>query len=118
VVNEYPGFLPNIVGIPVLAPLAPFGKILERRYTTTKWIFSFDLRFSHIQERMLGLYLAGGASLDEFLTWQEANLRSAAANLVRRKAPDMSALEAEWTRLAPARASLPDLPPQAREDQP
>jgi len=118
VVNEYPCFLPNIVGIPVLAPLAPFEKILRRRYTTTKWLFSFDLRFSDIQERMLGLYLAGGASLDEFLTWQEANLRSAAANLVRRKSPDMSALEAEWKRLAPARASLTGLPPQAREDRP
>jgi len=118
VVNEYPCFLPNIVCIPVLAPLAPFEKILRRRYTTTKWLFSFDLRFSDIQERMLGLYLAGGASLDEFLTWQEANLRSAAANLVRRKSPDMSALEAEWKRLAPARASLTGLPPQAREDRP
>ena len=118
VVNEYAGFLPNIVGVPVLEPLAPFGKILKRRYTTTKWLFSFDLRFSDIQERMLGLYLAGGASLDEFLTWQEANLHSAAANLVRRKAPDMSALEARWKRLAPARAPMTDLPPQAREGQP
>ena len=118
VVNEYPGCLPNIVGVPVLKPLAPFGKILQRRYTTTKWLFSFDLRFSDIQERMLGLYLAGGASLDEFLTWQEANLNAAAANLIRRKAPDMAALEAGWKRLAPARAAMTDLPPQATEDRP
>jgi hypothetical protein len=118
VVNEYPCLIPNIVGVPVLAPLAPFEKILERRYTTTKWIFSFDLRFSHIQERMLGLYLAGGASLDDFLKWQKANLDAAAANLVRRKSPDLAAMEAQWKRLAPERAKMTDLPDEAREDHP
>jgi raffinose/stachyose/melibiose transport system substrate-binding protein len=119
VVNEYPCLMSNIVGVPVLAPLAPFEKILERRYTTTKWIFSFDLRFSHVQERMLGLYLAGGASLDEFLVWQKANLDTAAENLMRRKATDFPALEAQWKRLAPVRAKMADLPPDdAREDKP
>jgi raffinose/stachyose/melibiose transport system substrate-binding protein len=119
VVNEYPCLMPNIVGVPMLAPLAPFEKILERRYTTTKWIFSFDLRFSHIQERMLGLYLVGGVSLDEFLVWQKANLDTAAENLVRRKATDFPALEAQWKSLAPVRAGMADLPPDdAREDRP
>ena len=118
VVNEYPCLIPNIVGVPVLAPLAPFEKILERRYTTTKWIFSFDLRFSDIQERMLSLYLAGGASLDEFLVWQKANLDAAAANLVRRKSPDLAAMEAQWKSLAPERAKMTDLPDEAREDKP
>jgi len=118
VVNEYPCLMPNIVGVPVLAPLAPFEKILQRRYTTTKWLFSFDLRFSEIQERMLSLYLADGVSLDEFLAWQKANLDTAAANLVRRKSVDFAAMEAEWKRLAPVRAKMQGLPDEAREGRP
>ena len=110
IVNEYPGLLPNIVGVETLPILKPFEEILNRRYTTTKWIFTFDLRFSEIQRRMLELYLTDGIDLDGFLQWQEKNLAAAVANMLQRKAPDMERLEKEWQTLAPLRAGLADLP--------
>jgi len=110
IVNEYSGFLPNIVGVDALPILQPFEQILARRYTTTKWIFSFDLRFSEIQQRMLELYLTDGIDLDGFLHWQEQNLDAAVANLLQRKRPDMARLEQQWQRLAPVRATMQDLP--------
>ena len=110
IVNEYPALLPNIVGVEALPILRPFAEILERRYTTTKWIFSFDLRFSEIQRRMLELYLSDGIDLDGFLAWQERNIDAAIANLIRRKDPDLDRLEAQWQRLAPLRVGMRDLP--------
>ena len=108
--NEYPALLPNIVGVEALPILRPFAEILERRYTTTKWIFTFDLRFSEIQRRMLELYLSDGIDLDGFLAWQERNIAAAIANLIRRKDPDLDRLEAQWQRLAPLRVGMRDLP--------
>ena len=110
IVNEYPGLLPNIVGVETLPILKPFEEILNRRYTTTKWIFTFDLRFSEIQRRMLELYLTDGIDLDGFLEWQEKNIDAAVANMLERKAPDMERLEKAWQMLAPQRASFVDLP--------
>ena len=55
--------IPNIVGVTPRPELKDFVDILERRYTTTKWIFSFDLRFSDILERMLSLYLTDGGMI-------------------------------------------------------
>jgi raffinose/stachyose/melibiose transport system substrate-binding protein len=113
IVNEYPGYVPNVVGVEVLPILKPFERILERRYTTTKWIFTFDLRFSEIQRRMLGLYLTDGIDLDEFLAWQVRNLDAACANLKRRKELDWGRLDAQWRANAPARRSMVDLPEAA-----
>ena len=110
VVNEYPCFLPNIRGVEPLPVLQPFDRILQRRYTTTKWTYSFDLRFSDIQERMLGLYLTGGIELDEFLEWQVQNITAASENLARRKTTDFEALELAWRERAPARAGFRGLP--------
>lgn len=110
IVNEYPGLLPNIVGVETLPILKPFEEILNRRYTTTKWIFTFDLRFSEIQRRMLELYLTDGIDLDGFLEWQEKNIDAAVANMLQRKEPDMERLEQAWQMLAPQRAALVDLP--------
>jgi hypothetical protein len=112
IVNEYPGLLPNIVGVETLPILKPFEEILARRYTTTKWIFTFDLRFSEIQQRMLELYLTDGIDIDGFLHWQEKNLDAACANLLQRKAPDMQRLEKAWQALAPQRKAMRDLPVQ------
>ena len=111
IVCEYPAFVPNIVGVKGLKILEPFERILERRYTTTKWVFTFDLRFSEIQQRMLILYLTDGIDLDGFLDWQERNLAAACANLRRRKAMDTAKLEAAWRAKAPARAKAEGLPP-------
>lgn len=110
IVNEYPGFIPNIVGVPVLEPLAPFVEILKRRYTSTKWAYSFDLRFNDIMKRMLLLYLYDGIDLDGFLAWQTANVSTASRYLEQRKQPDFAAFEREWQRLAPVRAGYRDLP--------
>lgn len=111
IVNEYPCFIPNIVGVPVLPPLKPFEQILQRRYTTTKWLFSFDLRFTDITRRMLLLYLSDGIDLDGFMDWQVRNIDAATANFVSRKYSDLAPLEAEWTRKAPLRAPYAGLPP-------
>lgn len=114
VVNEFPGFIPNIVGAPALPMLQPFETILERRYTTTKWLFSFDLRFTDITRRMLQLELSGGCSLDEFIRWQTANVDTATTTFIHRHAPDFAPLERAWARLAPVRAHDRGLPPEAR----
>ena len=104
IVLEYPCFVPNIVGVPVLAPLQPFAEILERRYTTAKWLGTFDLRFSEIQRRMLELYLNDGIDLDGFMDWQVSNLDAATRNLLIRKDIDLERLRRSWEALAPARS--------------
>ncbi len=110
IVNEYACLLPNIEGVPVLEPLQPFAEILDRRYTTTKWVFTFDLRFSEIQRRMLELYLNDGIDLDEFMDWQVSNLDAATSNLLTRKEIDLERLQRTWDELAPVRAGMEDLP--------
>jgi ABC-type glycerol-3-phosphate transport system substrate-binding protein len=110
IVNEYECFLPNIKGVPVKPALKPFESILERRYTTTKWVYTFDLRFNEIQRRMLELYLNNGINLDEYMDWWESNLKSATENLVVRKKLDLEPLQQAWDRLAPVRAKMEDLP--------
>jgi len=110
VVNEYPCLIPNVVGVPVLPPLKPFEEILERPYTTTKWVYTFDLKFSEIQRRMLELYLNDGIPFEEFLAWQEKNLGAACHNLVMRKPIDIPRMQAAWDAQAAARATMKDLP--------
>lgn len=110
IVNEFPAFVPNIAGVPAHPELAPFEEILQRRYTTTKWAYSFDLRFTDILKRTLHLYLAGAITLDEFMHWQEANVATATANFLQRKQFDLAPLQREWDRLAPVRAGYRDLP--------
>ncbi|MGI6459207.1 MAG: hypothetical protein ACOX5J_03775 [Candidatus Hydrogenedentales bacterium] len=111
VVNEYPSMLPNVIGVPVLPAVQPFADILERRYTTTKWVYTFDLKFNDIQERMLELYLNDGIGLEEFMRWQVDNVRTATRNLQLRKPLDLTRLEARWNELAPLRAGMEGLAP-------
>jgi ABC-type glycerol-3-phosphate transport system substrate-binding protein len=110
VVNEYPSYLPNIVGVEGLPQLEPFEAILERRYTTSKWVFSFDLRFAYTMHRMLGLYLEDGIDLDGYLKWQEDNIRSSGNSLVRRQNIDLARFENRWAELARKREGLIGLP--------
>jgi raffinose/stachyose/melibiose transport system substrate-binding protein len=110
VVNEYPSFLPNIVGVEGLPELKPFEAILGRRYTTSKWVFSFDLRFYYTMNRMLGLFLEDGIDMDGYLRWQEDNIRSSGNSLVRRQAIDLGVFERRWNELAPVRAQMNGLP--------
>lgn len=110
IVNEYECMLPNIVGVPTLPALEPFEEILARRYTTTKWAFTFDLKFYEILRRMVELYLNDGIDLDGFMSWQGENLQAAVDNLELRKEIPMEDLRRAWDERAPARAAMKDLP--------
>jgi len=110
IVNEYEALIPNIRGVTPLPALRPFVEILQRRYTTTKWTFTFDLKFSEVQQRLLDLYLNDGATLDEFMELQNENLAYATKNAVLRKRLDLERLEGKWRELAPIRATMEDLP--------
>jgi raffinose/stachyose/melibiose transport system substrate-binding protein len=110
VVNEYECCVSNIVGVPTLPLLKPFETILDRPYTTTKWAFTFDLKFYEVFRRLLELYLNDGLTLDQFLDWQISNLQSAVDNLEVRKQIPLKELQAAWDAQAVARATMEGLP--------
>lgn len=110
IVNELLAFLPNVVGVNPHPELMPFHEFLQRRYTTTKWLYTFDLRFNTILTRMLQLYLDDGISEDEFMDWMESNIHTATATVVKRKNIDLSKFDAKWAELAPIRARMSSLP--------
>ncbi|MBN1902246.1 extracellular solute-binding protein [Candidatus Sumerlaeota bacterium] len=114
VVNEISCLLPNIKGVDPHPELLPFDEILHRRYTTTKWIFTFDLKFNEVMTRMLDLYLNDGITYDEFLDWMERNLDSATKSVVYRKKLDLSGMEKNWIESAPERQKIKDLPDAAQ----
>jgi hypothetical protein len=113
VVNEVLALLPNIVGVEPRRELQPFAEILEREYTTTKWLFTFDLRFNDIMTRMFFLYLQDGISHEEFMEWMDKNVRSAAQTIIRRKRLDLEPFESEWERRAPSLALHEGVPSAA-----
>jgi len=110
VINETMSFLPNIVGVEPHPELLPFDEFLRRPYTTTKWSYTFDLRFNEIFMRMLDLYLADGISEEEYLAWTEKNLDAACRTVIARKKLDLTDLERRWQEKAPARAQMKELP--------
>ena len=77
-------------------------------------VYSYDLRFSDIMNRMLGLYMEDGTDLDGFLKWQEGNILTAGASLVRRQNVDLAVFEQRWNELAPLRANMQGLPEEAK----
>ena len=113
VVNEILAFLPNVVGAEPKPELRVFHEFLQRKYATTKWLYTFDLRFNEIFRRMLNLYLEGGISEREFMDWMEKNVRTASETVVRRKGLDLSKFEPKWRSLAPLRESMSELPAAA-----
>lgn len=115
IINERPILVPNIKGVPVLPLLKPIEKILERRYTTTKWTYSFDLKYVEILSRMLGLYLEDAITQEELLEWFEGNLSNACTVFNRRKKPDWQSLQDAWEQLAPLRAKMKHLPEDLKE---
>jgi raffinose/stachyose/melibiose transport system substrate-binding protein len=114
IVNETTALLPNIVGVDPKPLLKPFDEILRRDFTTTKWIYTFDLRFSEITNRMLFLYMTDGITLGDFMDWMVANVTSATSTVKRRKSLDMTPLQQKWNELAPLRATMEGLPDGAR----
>ncbi len=110
IVNEYECFLPNIKGVEALPALESFEEILQRRYTTTKWAFTFDLKFYEILRRMLELYLSDGIDLDGFMAFQEDNIRAATENLLVRKPVPHEKLREAWDARAHLRDEMKGLP--------
>lgn len=110
VVNETVILMPNIKGVEPHEPLKPFHEFLQRRYTTTKLHFTFDLKFNEIMLRMLDLYLNDGISEDEFLDWIEKNMSAAIDRVIKRKDIDFAGFEKKWEALAPIREKYEDLP--------
>jgi len=113
VVNEMVSLLPNIKGADFHPELAAFDGFLQRHYSMSKWVFTFDLQFDEVFLRMFELYLNDGVSESEFLEWMDRNLQTACENVIRRKNLDLKPLEVEWNKRAAARKHVPDLPPEA-----
>ena len=114
IVNEVTCFLPNVKGVEPRPELEAFDEFLERRYSSTKWQFTFDMQFNEVMNRMLELYLNDGISEDEYLDWMERNLKSASEKATVRLEADFPALEKRWNELAPVRATMKGLPNAAR----
>ena len=114
IVNEFPSFLPNVVGVTPMPELESFEEMLDRRYATTKWASSFDVLFVDTFKRMYAMLLADG-NLDNFVDWQMKSIKTAGADYIDRYNPDMTELQIEWDRLAPVRANMIGLPQGALE---
>jgi hypothetical protein len=106
IVNEYACLLPNIVGVPTRPELQLFEEIIDRPYASTRWLFTFDLRFSDVFARMLTLYLNDDIELEEFLQWQTRNLEAACDSMMSRKGLDSTWLQEKWRELEPVRRAL------------
>lgn len=114
IVNESLQFIPNIVGVEARPEMQPFVEILERRYTTTKWINTFDLQYTDALRRMLSLYINNGCTLDGYFEKMDGFMRMGAQRAMQRKKPDMERLAKAWEDLAPLRADMEGLPDGAR----
>lgn len=114
VVNEILLQLPNVKGVQPRREMEVFDEILRRRYTTTKWTFTFDMRFNEILYRMLLLYLNDGIDVEGFLGWMERNLDSASKRISQRKELDFTEFEKRWQDLAPLRRDYEGLPEGAK----
>ncbi len=115
VVNEMVALMPNVVSVPLKPELEPFdGFLTQHDYSTTKWLFTFDLRFREIMTRSFYLYLQGGMSEDEFMDWMDKDVGAAADTIVRRMNVDLSKFDKAWAAKAEARKSMKELPPGAR----
>ena len=114
VTNEVLSMLPNVRGVQPHRELRPFDEFLQRRYTTTKWWFTFDMRFNEVFLRMCDLYLNDGIAEEPYLEWTEKNLDFAVKTTLRRKKVDLEALDRAWRELAPLRAGVKGLPDGAK----
>jgi hypothetical protein len=54
--------------------------------------------------------------LGEFVDWMQKDIDNGCSTVVRRKHLDLSKFDPVWSRLAPERAKMEDLP-QSRHDQ-
>jgi ABC-type glycerol-3-phosphate transport system substrate-binding protein len=110
VVNETIALLPNTIGAEPHPQLRPFHDFLQQHYSMTKWLYTFDQQFNEVLLRMLELYLNGGMTQDEFMTWMERNITTGSNTIVRRKNPDLERLEKVWEERRAMRAEFQGLP--------
>lgn len=88
IICEVGEFMPNIKGARAPEGLEPFQEIIKKRYTTTKWAYSFDQQFNDAQMRLIELLLGGGISLDEFMERMDVLLTETADRTIAKHGPD------------------------------
>jgi raffinose/stachyose/melibiose transport system substrate-binding protein len=110
VVNEQIALLPNIKGVEPHAPLKPFDEFLKRRYSMTKWVYTFDNQWNQVLMRMLELYANDGIEREDFIKVIEQDLERATKRLTKRKAIDTTPFKAVWDQRAEARKKLSEMP--------
>jgi hypothetical protein len=110
VVNEQVALLPNIKGVEPHDVLKPFDDFLQRNYSMTKWVFTFDNQFNETMLRMLELYLNDGIDEEEFLRLLEQDMSRTARQIMQRKKLDLGRFEKVWRERLPMRAKFTELP--------
>lgn len=85
IVNEAQVLIPNFAGVDPDPLMEPFEEILQLRYTTTKWTYTFDNRFNDTNRRLIELFLGDALTLDEFLVRMDRNNREAAERLINQQ---------------------------------
>jgi ABC-type glycerol-3-phosphate transport system substrate-binding protein len=112
VVNEHIALLPNVKGVEPHAELKAFDDILQRHYSMTKWLYTFDNQWNQVLMRMLELYLNDGIDRERFVEVMEQDLERATARIKQRKSIDTSGLQKVWAEREPLlRQRFKDLPP-------
>ncbi|MGB7160457.1 MAG: ABC transporter substrate-binding protein [Tepidisphaeraceae bacterium] len=110
VVNEQIALLPNIKGVEPHAELKPFDDILQRHYSMTKWLYTFDNQWNQVLMRMLELYLNDGIDRAEFTELVEQDLQRTTKRIIQRKSLDVSRFQKVWDERARAREKFSELP--------
>lgn len=110
VVNEQIALLPNVKGVEPHPELQAFDDILQRHYSMTKWLYTFDNQWNQVLERMLELYLNDGIDREHFTRVMEQDLERATARITKRKSLDFGELQKAWDAGAAKRAQFKDLP--------
>ncbi len=110
VVNEQIALLPNVKGVEPHAELKPFDDILNRHYSMTKWLYTFDNQWNQVLMRMLELYLNDGIDLEQFVEVMQQDLERATKRIQKRKSIDTTVLQKTWDERAPLRATFKELP--------
>ena len=110
VVNEQIALLPNVKGVEPHPELQPFDDILQRHYSMTKWLYTFDNQWNQVLMRMLELYLNDGIDREHFTQVIEQDLERATQRITKRKSLDFTALKKAWDERAAKRAAFKELP--------
>jgi raffinose/stachyose/melibiose transport system substrate-binding protein len=114
VVNEQIALLPNVKGVDPHPELMPFDGFLQRNYSMTKWLFTFDNQWNEVLSRMLEMYLNDGLDDLQFAKVLEQDLNRATRRIEKRKSLDIGKFEAVWESRAALRKQFHGLPDDAK----